>query len=47
MPDPSLLPMPDFFEMSQQRTPDLELLGEMRQFWAELLHFCEFSPHLG
>lgn len=35
--------MSEFFDMMQKRQPDLETLGEMRQFWAELLHFCQFS----
>jgi hypothetical protein len=37
----SMPSMPDFLELVQKRKPDLEILGEMRQFWAELLQFCK------
>lgn len=35
--------MPDFSELVQEGMPDLEVLGEMRQFWSELLQFCKCS----
>jgi hypothetical protein len=37
------MPMPHIPEQVQKRTPDLEVLDEMRQFWAELLQFCKCS----
>jgi hypothetical protein len=37
------MPIPDFPEQVQKRTPDPEVLDEMRQFWAELLQFCKCS----